>query len=123
MREINLTMGTTLDRKGSKQLRKALKCALQSSGAICFDASGLQHADASGLAELFAMIAEVWERGGEAVVSGASANMRAIFELVQLDQVAEMRDASQQTTPMHIGVSQPTARPTYAGDLQPQMAS
>ena len=70
MREIILSMGTKLDRNSSRQLRKALQKNLQSGELVCFDASELQHSDATGLAELFAMIAVILGRGGEAIVSG-----------------------------------------------------
>jgi anti-anti-sigma regulatory factor len=120
MREIVLSMGNKLDRNSGKNLRKAMMSVLHANESICFDASSLQHADATGLAELFAMIAEVLGRGGEAIVSGASDSMRALFELVQLDQVAEMHEAAKHAAPMYIG--EPSASPSY-GELQPQMVS
>lgn len=122
MREIILSMGTKLNRNSSRQLRKALQKNLQSGELVCFDASELQHSDATGLAELFAMIAVILGRGGEAIVSGASANMRAIFELVQLDQVAEMRETWQHTPFMPIAASRPAARGSYLDEFQAQMA-
>jgi len=123
MRERTLSIGTELSRNGSRELRKALKGILKEGESVCFDASRLQHADANGLAELFAMIAEVLERGGEAIVAGASARMRAIFELVQLDRVAEMRECNREFAPMQIAVQQISYRPTLANNRIPQMAS
>jgi anti-anti-sigma regulatory factor len=123
MRERTLSIGNELNRKGSRELRKALKGILQEGESVCFDASRLQHADAAGLAELFALIAEVLERGGEAFVAGASARMRAIFELVQLDHVAEMRECNREFAPMQITVRQISYHPSFADNPISQMAS
>jgi anti-anti-sigma regulatory factor len=123
MTDIILSMGTKLDRNCGKQLRKTLKSVLCQSKTVCFDASALQLADATGLAELFALIAGILERGGEAIVAGASDSMLAIFELVQLDQVAEMSEAWQNSALTRICASLPAELPSIAGGLQDQMAS
>ena len=99
MRTKIVSVGTKLDRKEGKHLRRFLEHTLESSESVCFDASHLMRADAGGLAELFAIVAEVLSRGGEAIVWGASASMRAIFELVQLDRVVEMRERNEPVYP------------------------
>ena len=122
MYEQTLNIGTELNRQTSKQLRKALQSTLQHGHSVCFDASRLRQADAGGLSELFSMVAEVLERGGEAFISGAAASMHALFELVQLDQVAEMRTHEVPSVAAHAAVHQLPMRPAFAG-LRPQMAS
>jgi anti-anti-sigma regulatory factor len=125
MSEQILAIGASLDRNGSNDLRRALESALSTrSHAVCFDASSLQHADANGLSELFAMIAKVLEQGREAIISGASASMLALFELVQLDCVAEIHGLEEKTAPKYSGNrQQPAASPMFAAEFVPQLAS
>ncbi len=112
-----VSVGTKLDRNEGKHLRKFLQHTLADSESICFDASNLARADAGGLAELFAIVAEVLNRGGEAIVWGASASMRALFELVQLDRVVEMRDRNDPVYSMLLGAAPRGELADFAGQL------
>jgi len=114
-----VSVGAKLDRTEGKHLRRFVENTLRESETICFDASSLERADAGGLAEMFAIVAEVLNRGGEAIVWGASASMRALFELVQLDRVVEMRERNEPVYPVLAGLAARGEFADFSGRLAP----
>jgi anti-anti-sigma regulatory factor len=85
-----LNIGAKLDRSGAKELLKALQSESIEGGSVFFNVSRLEELNGNSLAEMFALVGEVLERGGRPAIWGASDKLRAMFELVQLNKVAEI---------------------------------
>ena len=85
-----VNMGSKLDGRNSNKIMASLKNQSIESGHVFLDVSCLETLNSNSLATLFAVVGEVLDMGASPVIWGASAKMRAIFEMVQLNQVAEV---------------------------------
>ncbi len=87
-----IRLESTLNAPERRNLQKRVDMALSQKRFLILDVSPLTDIDSKGLAELFAVVAKTIQKQGDTAIIGASPQLRAIFSLVRLDQVAEICD-------------------------------